>query len=439
MGPDARRSAPWMRAGQDQWYRIIQNRDATQTDTADVYIYDEISWWGISADQFVQEINALDTGTIRLHINSPGGEIFDGLAIYNALLTHSARVNVIVDGVAASAASFIAQAGDFIEMATGTSMMIHDAIMLTIGDAADHRAGAEMLDAMSDSIAAIYAERSGVAAESWRESMVAETWYNADEAVKAGLADKVVSLRRDAENVVPRRQFDLAMFRYAGRGSAPDPALAERQSSPHRARHDRHIVNVTAALDTVCPSHSTATSDKAWEKGPNEKRLPSPVPVAKAKRFYTWYDADQVEDGAIPKSAGKLPHHEVDADGNPGAANLAGCRAALSRLPQSDIPEADHAACQTHLNGHLDDGGRTEDRAGDEIELTAADLVGVKDALDAAAGDPMAAAYDPDVLRSAITDRHRNAPVPPKVTVHSDGPTLIDPVELGEALRKALQ
>jgi ATP-dependent protease ClpP protease subunit len=155
-------------------------------------IYDAIGgWFGITASDVAEALDDIsDTRDLTVRINSPGGDVFDGTAIFNLLATRAGQVDVIVDGLAASAASFIAQAGDTITMNRGTQLMIHDAHGFTIGNASDHRATADLLDGVSDEIASIYAHRSGTTTAEWRDRMREEHWYNAEAAVEAGLADK---------------------------------------------------------------------------------------------------------------------------------------------------------------------------------------------------------------------------------------------------------
>lgn len=170
------------------WYEL---RNAA--DRAVVDLYDEIGFMGVSASEFVKDLRAIKATNIELRVNSPGGSIMDGLAIYNALRDHPARVDTVVDGIAASAASWVILAGDSVTMNRFSQLMIHDGMGLTLGSAADHREAADLLDKLSNNIAAIYASRAGGTAEQWRAAMTAETWYSADEAVQAGLADQVVS------------------------------------------------------------------------------------------------------------------------------------------------------------------------------------------------------------------------------------------------------
>lgn len=206
-------------AGTKDWFRIENKKD----DETDVYIYDEIGFWGTTAQDFATALQAVDAKTINLHLNSPGGEVFDGVAIYNTLLDHKAKVIVYVDGLAASAASFIAQAGDEVIMGKGSTMMIHDASGLAWGNADELRDTAKILDQLSDTIAGLYADRAGGTSEEWRAIMKAEAWYNATEAVEAGLADKVSHTEEIDEE--PANRWDLTIFNYTGREEAPPPGV----------------------------------------------------------------------------------------------------------------------------------------------------------------------------------------------------------------------
>lgn len=188
------------------WYEI---RDANK-DVAEVLIYEEIGGWGITAGQFVKDLQAIKARTINLRVNSPGGDVFDGVAIYNALKGHKAAVNVVVDGLAASSASFVTQAGDSVLMATGATMMIHEPFGMTLGDAADHAKMAETLDKMGGTIASLYAGRAGGDEDFWRGKMRDETWYRAEEAVNAKLADGLV---QTAQNAKPAGIFNLSRFK----------------------------------------------------------------------------------------------------------------------------------------------------------------------------------------------------------------------------------
>jgi len=148
----------------------------------------------MSAKKFISTLDAIpDANEIQLHVNSPGGEIYEAIAILNALRAHPARVVAVVEGIAASAASFIASGADELQMARNTELMIHDAWGIGYGPAATMRDLADNLDRISNNIASIYAAKAGGTVESWRDAMLAETWYSAEDAVAAGLADSVAS------------------------------------------------------------------------------------------------------------------------------------------------------------------------------------------------------------------------------------------------------
>lgn len=161
------------------------------------YIDGDGGYWGISASEVAAALDDVADGLTRidLRINSGGGAVWDGLAILNTLRDHTAPVRAIVDGVAASAASFIAVACDEVVMMPNSRMMIHDALGLCIGQAADMREYAAFLDDTSDNIAEIYATKAGGTTEEWRTTMTAKglvgEWYSAQQAIDAGLADLI--------------------------------------------------------------------------------------------------------------------------------------------------------------------------------------------------------------------------------------------------------
>lgn len=173
------------------WYRI----ENSAADTASIHLYNEIGYFGTTADDFKADLAKVTAPRVDLHLNSEGGEVFDGIAIRNALQAHPAHVTVHVDALAASIASVIAMAGDRIVMGRNSMMMIHDASSIEMGNAADMRKMADLLDQCSDNLASAYADRAGGTPESWRAAMQATTWYTAEQAVEAGLADEVAPLK----------------------------------------------------------------------------------------------------------------------------------------------------------------------------------------------------------------------------------------------------
>ena len=165
--------------------------------TARVRLFDPIDswgeWWGVSAKEFAATLDGLpaSVATIELTINSPGGDVFDGVALANLLRAHPARTVAVVQGLAASAASFIAVACDEVVMAANATLMIHDAWGMCVGNAEDMLTMAATLDAVSDNIADFYAAKAGGERAEWRDRMRAETWLTATAAVEDGLADRV--------------------------------------------------------------------------------------------------------------------------------------------------------------------------------------------------------------------------------------------------------
>lgn len=207
------------------WYRI-ENKAG---EPASLYLFDEISsLWGVGAQDVVDQLKEIDSKQLNVHINSPGGNVWDGLAIMNALRDHPAKVSVIVDGLAASIASVIAMAGDEIVMNRGAQMMVHNPSGVAMGDAKTMRELADTLDKSASSIASVYAARAGGTEADWQNAMNAETWYTAQEAVDAGLADRVDA--KQAEDIAAK--FDLSIFNHAGRSQAPDPYMPVRPNSP---------------------------------------------------------------------------------------------------------------------------------------------------------------------------------------------------------------
>lgn len=172
-----------------KWYTI----QAKTADTAEISIYDEIGGWGISAQQFAKDFKALGNNLkqINLHIHSPGGDVFDGIAIYNLLKNHHANKTVTIDGLAASMASVIAMAGTEIIMPENAMMMIHKPWGVQGGDADDMRKYADLLDKVEDTLIPAYAAKTGKSAEELAEMLAAETWLNGKECVEHGFADKL--------------------------------------------------------------------------------------------------------------------------------------------------------------------------------------------------------------------------------------------------------
>jgi len=187
----------------------IENASA---DEADIFIYDIIGdpWTGTTAADFVKDLHALgEIARLNLHVNSPGGYVNAGLAIYNALLQHPAQVTAFIESEASSAASFVVMAADKVVIARTAKMFVHDAQGIGIGNARDMASLAAMLDEESENIASIYAEKTGKPASEWRDAMQANdgigSTYRGQAAVDVGLADEVgAGPSKTTRNEAPR-------------------------------------------------------------------------------------------------------------------------------------------------------------------------------------------------------------------------------------------
>ncbi len=178
-----------MSAPEKSWFQM----KATSETSADIYIYDEIGMWGISARRFTEDLISLgNINHINLHIHSPGGEVFEGIAIYNQLKNHNATITVYIDGLAASMASVIAMVGDEIIMPTNAMMMIHKPWGVSWGDANDMRDYADLLDKVENVLIPAYMEKTGKTKEEIEAMLGEETWLTAEECVEHGFANTVI-------------------------------------------------------------------------------------------------------------------------------------------------------------------------------------------------------------------------------------------------------
>jgi len=193
---------------------LIVNRKPA-AEAAEVLLYGDIgpAEWGMIDDKaFAEQLRSVgDAKTIRLRIDSAGGSAFTGISIYNQLKRHPARVEVSVDGISASIASIIAMAGDQIVMGEAAQMMIHDASTITWGNAAEMLRTADILDSLSGDLAGIYARRTGRSVDEMRDLMRNETWFTAEDAVAARLADRAVVVSDVKAHLEPA---EAARFRH---------------------------------------------------------------------------------------------------------------------------------------------------------------------------------------------------------------------------------
>lgn len=201
---------------------------------------------GFTDRDVIDALAEVGPGDVSVRINSGGGYVKDGVAIYNALVAHPGKVTVYVDAIAASSASVIAMAGDSIVMRTGALMMIHDPSGITIGNADDHRSTAGVLDKMADVIAGIYAKRTGENIDAMRELMKTETWLTAEEAVAQGFATETDETAAEAVAA-----FDYSI--YAGL-----PASIPQEA--HRARPASPVANATSRKEPLMAQNAPVTA-----------------------------------------------------------------------------------------------------------------------------------------------------------------------------------
>lgn len=210
-------------------------------EAAEIYIYSDIgeSWWGdgVTAKAIADQLKELKgVKKIDVRLNSYGGDVFDGLAIYRQLTDHAAEVTTHIDGIAYSAASVIAMAGDNIRIANGGQIMIHDAWTIAIGNAEELRDTANRVDMTSQELAKLYAARTKRTETEVRDWMRAETWMTAQEAVDRGFADEIVDFQRAVARSVPGfvnyvRDFDGIAAEKRPFRNMPEQPRSERMRS----------------------------------------------------------------------------------------------------------------------------------------------------------------------------------------------------------------
>jgi ATP-dependent Clp endopeptidase proteolytic subunit ClpP len=243
------------------WFTAKAGADSS----ADVAIYDEIGMWGVSARDFRDALKELgQVEQINLSINSPGGSVFDGIAIHNMLARHKAKVTVHIDGVAASIASVIAMAGDEIVMPQNAMMMIHNPAGVVVGQSKDMRDMAEALDKIRDAIVSSYARRTKMQSEEINALLDAETWLTAGEAVEMGFAD------RTTEPVQMAASFDLSKFKHPPTGLAS--ANRDTQMTMHDTRDAQPAAQPAQQPDSTPAPQVNTTQQQSPQQQPSDPR-----------------------------------------------------------------------------------------------------------------------------------------------------------------------
>lgn len=219
---------------------------------ATLRLYDPIDsyggFWGVSAKEFTATLDSLpdDTTEIRLLINSPGGEVYEGLAILNALRAHPAKVVAVVEGIAASSASFIAAGADELQIMQNAELFVHNAWGIVVGPAEVMAKMAADLQHTDRNLASIYAKKSGGTVDEWLAAMEAETFYSADEAVAAKLADKVIEPPKGSDpKAQAQARFDLSALTHT---RPAEPAITNHNPEGADMTSDTLISGLRARL-----------------------------------------------------------------------------------------------------------------------------------------------------------------------------------------------
>ncbi len=222
-----------------EWFNLD-----TSEEIPDMYIYDQIGqdWWGdgLSPLDFISEVKKIKTDKFNLHINSPGGFVYDGLTVYNGLNVLDKYITVYIDGIAASMASVVAMVGDNIIMPVNADFMLHDPWSCMCGTADNFEKEAKELRRLKDSILGIYVARTSATKEELSKLMSEESWISGTDALELGLADEIIENKKAAACV-----FDLNIFE----------SVPEHHMKLNIAKNKR---NLEQALRDAGYSHSEA-------------------------------------------------------------------------------------------------------------------------------------------------------------------------------------
>jgi ATP-dependent protease ClpP protease subunit len=350
-----------------EWFRIKAQADGG--DVADLWIYDVIGEWfgGVSAKELLDQLRTLpvETKTIRVHVNSPGGDPFDATAIHNLFRAQSAElgrtVEVLIEGIAASAATVVTSAGDAVKIARNALMMVHKPWGMAIGNADDMLELAQALETIEDSMVASYQRHSSLSPDELKALMLAATWMDAEEALARGFATEIVDAAPVAASFAPTAARAL--------GDVPEKfrervrAFIRAQEEDWRVGGDRDLpLNEERSWD----ADEADQTVRRWASrdGSGEK---DQMDWAKYRRAFVVYDAASEENF----TAYKLGFADV-VDGRLTAIRrgLVAVRAVLNGARGGiDIPEAVKERAKAFVDGYL---GPQEEEAADAAAVLAA-------------------------------------------------------------------
>ena len=271
------------------WFTITNKSEAS----SEVCIYEEIGSYGITAKAFLDEIKNVGNRKITLRINSPGGEVFDGLAIYNRLREHPGGVEVKIDGIAASMASVIAMAGAPVTMAENALLMVHNPSGLCVGNSDDMRELADMLDKVRGSLTGAYERKTGKSMEEIGALMDAETWMTAREAMDAGFCDEITASLKMAASVgklaltgkLAEREKEFDKVVKAPKQSTRMNNSAESETAIEAETPEVETPAETPATEAPAPAEPVATASAVVTITANADDLRAEGAVAERKRI----------------------------------------------------------------------------------------------------------------------------------------------------------
>ena len=232
-------------------FEPIQNKIVAKDGQAAIYLYDPIvgdrataEWWGgVCPQDFVPAVRALEADEITLYTNCPGGDVFAAEAMCQALREHSAKVVMQIEGYAASAATSMACACDEVVATAASKYMIHQTWTLAIGNADDLLQTVELLRKCDDSMFAEYERRTGQTREQIIEWCKAETWFTAEDAVKYGFVDRILTSAQPSASAA--RNWNLSAYANAPRMAAPTNPVEKVATDEHRARQQQRLAMMT--------------------------------------------------------------------------------------------------------------------------------------------------------------------------------------------------
>lgn len=235
-------------------------------------------WDGFVSDEVVQMLAGVTQDSLDVHINSPGGFVWEGIAIKNHLTAHRANITVIIDGLAASMGSFIAMAGDTVKMHASAMMMIHNPWTVSAGEADDLRKDADMLDKVRDALIGAYMDKSGKSRDEILDIMNAETWLTAEEAVEMGFADEVIEDRENVQDRIAALDLSLINMEHApqsirrlahnlsGRKQRPQPSSKSKPIHNGGTTPMKNSVMTAIAAALATAFQSQASDDDTREE-----------------------------------------------------------------------------------------------------------------------------------------------------------------------------